>query len=69
MPRIKATMWRLAYAVMLIVILMFVLPLLLSLLGMNLSSVPDAAITLLKFAFGVLILIFVFFGPEPYAPF
>jgi hypothetical protein len=67
MPRLKHLLWRLAYAVVLIVVLLIITPLLLSLLGLSLTAVPVAAITLLKFAFGVLVLIYIFFGPEPYA--
>lgn len=67
MPKIKAILWRLVYAVLLILILLFVIPLLLQLLNVAMPGGP--ALTLLKFAFACLILIFIFFGPEPYAPF
>jgi hypothetical protein len=64
MPRIKHMLWRLVYAVVLVIVLLFVLPLLFSLLGISLSTIPAAAITLLKFAFAVLVLIYIFFGPD-----
>jgi hypothetical protein len=67
MPKIKAMLWRLVYAVLLILVLLFVIPLVFELVGVGLPTGP--ALALLKFAFGCLILIFIFFGPEPYAPF
>jgi hypothetical protein len=67
MPRIKALLWRLVYAVILVLILLFVIPLLFELVGVGFPAGP--ALTLLKFAFACLILIYVFFGPEPTTPF
>lgn len=60
---LKALLWRLVYAVILVVILAFVIPLLLQLLGVGLPSGP--AITLLRFAFAALVILYVLFGPEP----
>jgi hypothetical protein len=67
MPKIKALLWRLVYAVLLVIVLLFITPLVLELVGLGMPSGP--ALTLLRFAFACLILIFIFFGPEPYAPF
>ncbi len=67
MTKIKAMLWRLVFAVILVVILVVVVPLLFELVGVGLPVGP--AITLLKFAFACLVLLYVFFGPEPSAPF
>ncbi len=64
---IKSMLWRVVYAVILVVILVVIVPLMFELVGVGLPAGP--AITLLKFAFACLILIYVFFGPEPPAPF
>jgi hypothetical protein len=55
------------YAVILVVILVVIVPLLFEMVGLAIPAGP--AITLLKFAFACLILIYVFFGPQPPAPF
>jgi hypothetical protein len=60
---LKALLWRLVYAVILVVILAFVIPLLLQLVGMPIPGGP--AITLLRFAFAALVILYVLFGPEP----
>jgi hypothetical protein len=49
------------------VILVVIVPLLFQMVGIGIPAGP--AITLLKFAFACLILIYVFFGPQPAAPF
>jgi hypothetical protein len=49
--------------VILVVILAFVIPLLLQLVGMPIPGGP--AITLLRFAFAALVILYVLFGPEP----
>jgi len=67
MDRIRAFLWRLVYAVILVVILVVVIPLLFQLVGVGLPAGP--AVTLLKFAFACLVLIYIFFGPDPPAPF
>jgi hypothetical protein len=64
---LKALLWRLVYAVILVVILAFVIPLLLELVGMPMPT--GAAITLLRFAFAALVILYVLFGPEPPALF
>jgi hypothetical protein len=64
---IKDLLWRVIYAVILVVILVVVIPLMFELVGIGIPSGP--AITLLKFAFACLVLIYVFFGPQPPAPF
>ena len=64
---IKSLLWRIVYAVILVVILVVVVPLLFQLVGVAIPSGP--AITLLKFCFACLILVYVFFGPAPSAPF
>ncbi len=64
---IKGLLWRVVYAVILVVVLVVVIPLLFALVGVGIPSGP--AITLLKFAFACLILLYVFFGPPPPAPF
>ncbi len=64
---IKALLWRLVYAVILVVILVFVIPLLFELVGIAIPGGP--AIVLLKFAFACLVIIYVLFGPAPTAPF
>ena len=64
---IKALLWRVVYAVILVVILAVVIPLLLELVGMPLPTGP--AITLLRFAFAGLVILYVLFGPEPPALF
>lgn len=64
---IKSLLWRLVYAVILVVILSFVIPLLFQLLGIGLPAGP--AIRLLMFAFACLVIIYVLFGPAPTAPF
>lgn len=60
---IKALLWRLVYAVILVVILAYVIPKLLLLLGIGLPTGP--AIDLLRFAFAALVILYVLFGPEP----
>jgi hypothetical protein len=64
---IKALLWRVVYAVILVVILAVVIPLLLELVGMPVPAGP--AITLLRFAFAALVILYVLFGPEPPALF
>ncbi len=64
---IKDLLWRVIYAVILVVVLVVVIPLLFELVGLTIPGGP--AITLLKFAFACLVLIYVFFGPQPPAPF
>lgn len=64
---IKDLLWRVIYAVILVVILVVIIPLIFELVGIGIPAGP--AITLLKFAFACLILIYVFFGPTPPAPF
>jgi hypothetical protein len=64
---LKALLWRLVYAVILVVILAFVIPLLLELVGVPIPTGP--AIMLLRFAFGALVILYVLFGPEPPALF
>lgn len=64
---IKQLLWRIVYAVILVVILVVVIPLLFELVGVGMPAGP--AITLLKFAFACLVLIYVFFGPQPPEPF
>lgn len=64
---LKALLWRLVYAVILVVILAFVIPLLLELVGMPMPTGP--AVTLLRFAFAALVILYVLFGPEPPALF
>lgn len=64
---IKDLLWRVVYAVILVVILVVIVPLLFEMVGLAIPAGP--AITLLKFAFACLILIYVFFGPQPPAPF
>jgi hypothetical protein len=62
---LKALLWRLVYAVILVVILAFVTPLLLKLVGIPMGSLSGPAITLLRFAFAGLVILYVLFGPEP----
>ena len=64
---IKELLWRLIYAVILVVILVVIVPLIFELVGVGIPIGP--AVTLIKFAFACLILIYVFFGPTPPAPF
>lgn len=64
---IKNILWRLIYAVILVVILVFVIPLLFELVGIGIPGGP--AIVLLKFAFACLIISYVLFGPTSTAPF
>jgi hypothetical protein len=64
---IKNLLWRVIYAVILVVILVVVIPLLFQLVGVGFPSGP--AITLIKFAFACLVIIYVLFGPVPPAPF
>ena len=64
---LKALLWRLVYAVILVVILAYVIPLLLVLVGVGVPQ--GAAIALLRFAFAALIILYVLFGPEPPALF
>jgi hypothetical protein len=65
---IKSLLWRVVYAVILVVILIVIVPLLFQMVGISIPTLGPA-ITLLKFAFACLILIYVFFGPDPPAPF
>lgn len=64
---IKNLLWRLVYAVILVVILVVTIPLLFELVGIGIPVGP--AITLLKFAFACLIIIYVLFGPASPEPF
>ncbi len=64
---IKNMLWRLIYAVILVVILVFVIPLLFELVGIPIPGGP--AIVLIKFAFACLVVIYVLFGPTSPAPF
>jgi hypothetical protein len=67
MPYIKALLWRVVYAVIIVVVLTVIIPLMFQLVGIAIPSGPE--ILLLKYAFAFLVLIYVFFGPEPPAPF
>lgn len=69
MPKLKGMAWRLIYAVLVIVFVMFVIPLLFQLLGVSLPITDGPAFMLLKFAVVVLIVIFIFVGPETWYPF
>ncbi len=60
---IKALLWRVVYAVILVVVLAVVIPLLLQMLGTPIPEGP--ALTLLRFAFAGLVVLYVLFGPEP----
>ncbi len=60
---LKALLWRVVYAVILVIVLAFVIPLLLELLGVGIPA--GAAIQLLRFAFAALVILYVLFGPEP----
>lgn len=64
---IKSFLWRVLYAAILVVILIVTVPLLFELVGIAIPS--GAAVTLIRFAGACLILLYVFFGPEPSAPF
>ncbi len=66
---IRDMLWRLIYAVILVVILAFVVPLLFQLLGLSFPLGSGPAITLLKFAFACLVVLYVLFGPKPAAVF
>jgi hypothetical protein len=66
--KLKALLWRLVYAVILVVILTYIVPLLFTLVGIPLPS--GTAITLLKYAFACLLVLYIFFGPtQPADPF
>ncbi len=67
MPYLKGLLWRVVYAVIVVVVLAVIIPLMFQLVGVGIPSGP--AILLLKYAFAALILIYVFFGPEPPSPF
>lgn len=60
---IKSLLWRVIYAVILVMIFIVIVPLMFQVVGVAIPAGP--AITLLKFAFACLILIYVFFGPDP----
>ena len=64
---IKDFLWRVIYAAVLIVIMVIVVPLVFELVGFGIPGGP--AVTLIRFAFACLILIYIFFGPQPPAPF
>lgn len=64
---IKDLLWRVIFAVILVVVLVVVIPLLFQVLGVAIPS--GAAITLLKFCFAALVVIYVLFGQTPPAPF
>jgi hypothetical protein len=64
---IKQLLWRVIYAAILIVILVVVVPLLFQLVGIGIPAGP--AVTLIRFAFACLVIIYVLFGPAPPAPF
>ena len=66
---LKALLWRLVYAVILVVILAFVIPLLLELVGISPALMAGPAIILLRFALAALVILYVLFGPEPPALF
>lgn len=65
--KIKSLLWRVIYAAILVVILVVIVPLVFELVGIGMPTGP--AVTLVRFAFACLILLYVFFGPEPPAPF
>ncbi len=70
MPRLKAFLWRAAIVVITVVVLLLVGPPLLAMLGLSaLSAGP--AFNLLQVLFGLIALIYIFFGPDPapWAPF
>lgn len=64
---IKNLLWRVIYAAILVVVLVIVVPLLFEMVGIGMPAGP--AITLIKFAFACLVVIYVLFGPQPPAPF
>jgi hypothetical protein len=64
---IKALLWRVIYAAILVVILVVIVPLVFAMVGIGFPAGP--AVTLIKFAFACLVVIYVFFGPEPPSPF
>jgi len=64
---LKSFLWRVVYAVILVIVLTFVVPLLLQVVGIAQPAGP--AIQLLLVCFAILVLLYCFFGPEPPAPF
>ncbi len=64
---IKNILWRVVYAAILVLILVFIIPLLFEMVGIAIPAGP--ALTLIKFAFACLVIIYVLFGGTPPAPF
>lgn len=64
---IKDFLWRVIYAVILVLVLVVVIPLLFQVVGIAIPVGP--AVTLIKFCFACLVVIYVLFGPTPPAPF
>jgi hypothetical protein len=64
---IKALLWRVIYAAILVIVLVVIVPLVFQMVGIAIPAGP--AVTLVKFAAACLVIIYVFFGPEPASPF
>jgi hypothetical protein len=64
---LKGFLWRVLYAAILVLVLAFVIPLLFEMVGIAIPVWP--ALTLIRFAFACLVVIYVIFGPAPPAPF
>jgi hypothetical protein len=64
---LKGFLWRVLYAAILVLVLAFVIPLLFEMVGIAIPVGP--ALTLIRFAFACLVVIYVIFGPAPPAPF
>ena len=67
MPFLKAFLWRCLYAAVLVIVLLLVLPLIFSMVGVGVTSGP--AFALIRIVGALLILLYIFFGPEPPALF
>jgi hypothetical protein len=63
--RLKAMLWRLAYVLIVIIVLALVWDPLLAALGL---SIPERIFALLKAVLGIIALLYILFGPENPAP-
>ncbi len=70
MPYLKAFLWRCLYAAVLVIVLLLVLPLIFTMVGVGATQVAgSAAFALIRIVGALLILLYIFFGPEPPALF
>jgi hypothetical protein len=67
MPWVKGFLWRCLWAAVLVIVILLVAPLVFAMVGISVTAGP--AFALIRIVGALLILIYVFFGPDTHALF